>query len=195
VIAGGVNATASNTGNKYGGAMSNQTRDKFTRLGRVRRQGQRDERGATILEFAFVMVISLVLIFAIIDFARALYSFHFISEAAREATRFAAVRGGDCNPVAVSPCPAGLPEIQAYVDQLVPAGIDGSQITTTPNFPGGSGTLPMCGGSAIPGCPVKVDIQYQFNFIFPASFYNLPPISYLPSSITMHSESVMNVSR
>ena len=87
--------------------MNSQTRDNSTRLGRERRRGQRDERGATIIEFAFVLVISLVLIFAIIDFARALYSFHFISEAAREATRFAAVRGGGCNPAAVSPCPAG----------------------------------------------------------------------------------------
>lgn len=175
--------------------MSNQTRDKFTRLGRVRRQGQRDERGATILEFAFVMVISLVLIFAIIDFARALYSFHFISEAAREATRFAAVRGTECNPAAVSPCSAGGPEIQNYVNQLIPAGIDGSQINTIPTFPGGSGTLPMCGGSAIPGCPVNVEVQYRFNFIFPASFYNLPPISYLPTYIDMHSVSQMNISR
>jgi len=176
--------------------MNSQACNKLTRLGRVRRRGQRDERGATILEFAFVLVISLVLIFAIIDFARALYSYHFISEAAREATRYAAVRGTGCNPAAVSPCPAAAGDIEDYVEQIVPAGIDVSKITTTPILSGIPGSLPMCTGpNPIGGCPVKVDIQYDFNFIFPASFYNLPPISYLPSTITMHSESIMNVSR
>ena len=176
--------------------MNNQTREKLTQLGQVPRRGHRDERGATIIEFAFVLVISFVLIFAIIDFARALYSFHFISEAAREATRYAAVRGTACNNVAVSPCPVGAPEISAYVDQLVPAGIDGSKITTTPSFPSGNPYMPMCGPpQPIAGCPVLVDVQYDFNFIFPASFYNLPPISYLPSTITMHSESQMIVAR
>jgi Flp pilus assembly protein TadG len=180
----------------FGGAMIIRTRDKLTRLGRERRRGRRDERGATIIEFAFVLVISFVLIFAIVDFARALYSYHFISEAAREATRYAAVSGTACNNVAVSPCPVGAPEIQAYVAQLVPAGIDGTQITTNPSFPSGNRYMPICGPpQPIAGCPVQVDIQYQFNFIFPASFYNLPPISYLPSTITMHSESVTIVAR
>ena len=176
--------------------MESLNRSRVTRLGTARLRGQHDERGATILEFAFVMVLTFVLIFAIIDFARALYSYHFISEAAREATRYAAVRGTACNSAAVSPCPVGAPEIQNYVNQLVPAGIDASKVLTNPKFTGIPGSLPMCTGpNPIAGCPVEVDIQYDFNFIFPASFYNLPPISYLPSTITMHSESQMIVAR
>jgi hypothetical protein len=159
----------------------------------VRRSRKTGERGGTILEFAFILVISFVLIFAIIDFARAFYSFHFISEAAREGTRFASVRGGSCSPSAVSPCPAFQSDIASYVMQLVPSGINPGSVRVTPDFPGSD--LPMCGGTPKAGCPVTVAIEYDFNFIFPVSFYNLPPISYLPSTITMHSISQMTISR
>ncbi len=157
----------------------------------VRRGGKSAERGSAILEFAYTMVIAFVLIFAMIDFARALYSYHFISEAAREGTRFASVRGALCSNSA-NPCPAQADDIVAFVKQLVPDGIDPTKVTVTPNWPGNG--QPVC-GSNYPGCPVQVQVAYDFSFIFPFDFYKLPPISFLANSIHMSSTSEMIISR
>ena len=51
------------------------------------RNVQSKQRGASALEFAFVIVLILFpLIFGIIDFSRALYAYHWVSYAAREGT-------------------------------------------------------------------------------------------------------------
>jgi hypothetical protein len=160
--------------------------------GRPRKPG---ERGATLLEFAFVLVITLVLLFGMIDFARALYSFHFVSEAAQEGTRFASVRGANCSTDA-APCPAQLDDIQTFVMQLVPQGIDSSQVTVNPTWTNPN-NLPMCGPppNVYPGCGVQVQVQYNFNFIFPFSFYNSSPVSFQATQITMASTSQRIISR
>ena len=157
----------------------------------ARRAGKSGERGSAILEFAYTMVIAFVLIFAMIDFARALYSYHFISEAAREGTRFASVRGALCSNSA-NPCPAQPDDIVAFVKQLVPDGIDPSKVNVIPQWPGNG--QPVC-GSNYPGCPVQVRVTYNFSFIFPFDFYKLPPISFLANSILMSSTSEMVISR
>lgn len=153
------------------------------------------ERGSALLEYAFAMVISFVLIFAMIDFARALYSFHFISEAAREATRFASVRGNGCSGSA-TPCPASPGDIQDFVMGIVPAGIDPAQVTvpnptwTNPN------NLPVCNTiNNYAGCAVQVEVDYRFSFIFPVNFYKLSPVKFAANSINMSSTSQMIISR
>jgi Flp pilus assembly protein TadG len=60
--------------------IENKTASSRPLTSRPRKSG---ERGATILEFAIAFVLTFVLIFAMIDFARALYSFHYLSNAAR----------------------------------------------------------------------------------------------------------------
>jgi hypothetical protein len=54
------------------------------------------EEGSNLVEFAFIVLLLMSMMLGIIDFSRALYSYHFISNAAREATRYAAVRGYTC---------------------------------------------------------------------------------------------------
>src|SRR4051794_4143568 len=51
------------------------------------------ESGATMVEFAFATTILFALVFGIIQISMALYSYHFTADAAREATRWAIVRG------------------------------------------------------------------------------------------------------
>lgn len=115
----------------------------------------RADEGASLLEYAIVCILSLVMMFGIMDFGRALYTYHFVSHAAREATRWAAVNGSTCNadaggtnpgsctaPVTCSGgtctactsgcAPASLADIQNYVQMITPAGIDPNQVTTTP---------------------------------------------------------------
>ena len=120
------------------------------------------EKGATIVEFALVCMVVLTLLFGIIDFGRALYTYHFVSYAARQATRYAMVNGSDTT----SPITAA--GVTTYVNGLVPAGINAANLTVTTTWPTDSNynTCPTA-GSEKPGCPVKVQVQYNFKFLLP----------------------------
>ena len=62
-------------------------------------KSQRMERGSTLVEFALVLIVLMVMMFGIIDFARALYTYHFVANVAREGTRYAIVRGRELQPI------------------------------------------------------------------------------------------------
>lgn len=151
------------------------------------------QRGGTLIEFAFTFIITLVLMFAMIDFARALYSYHFVANASREAARFASVRGFSCS-AAAAPCPAHQGDVQAYVTQIVPLGINSAVIANT-TWPT-AGQPPVCAlyqDPGYPGCPVRVKVTYDFNYLFP--LYNFAPISFNAATIHMNSTSEMIISR
>jgi TadE-like protein len=153
------------------------------------------ERGSALLEYAFAMVVTFVLIFGMIDFALALYSYHFVSEAAREATRFASVRGHYCSPDA-TPCQAQPDDIIDFVMGIVPAGINPAQVTVpTPTWTNPN-NLPVCNTfQHYPGCAVQVEVDYDFKFLFPVNFYNLSPVKFGANTIHMSSTSQMIISR
>ena len=137
------------------------------------RWSSRQNRGSALVEFAFLIPVIFALVFGIIDFGRAIYSYHFVSNAAREATRWASVRGSTCSPSAyASECPAGASasDIANYVVSIAPAGIDSSssRLTVNPGWPSASTNPPVCAtDSKHPGCIVQVQITYQFKFILP----------------------------
>jgi Flp pilus assembly protein TadG len=159
---------------------------------RARKSG---ERGSTLVEFAFIFVITLVLMFAMIDFARALYSYHFVTHAAREAARFASVRGQSCS-TSISPCPAQNQDIVNFVTAITPLGIDPGSVQVYPATVANGEPICVAGSlPAYPGCPVSVQVNYAFNFIFPASFYNLAPVSFSAAQINMSSTSQIVDSR
>src|ERR1700680_2901035 len=81
------------------------------------------ERGGSLVEQAFAIVLLLTIIFAIIDFGRALYTYHFVSNVAREATRWASVRGKTCIGLAGG-CPANVSDVQTYVSAVSGMGLD-----------------------------------------------------------------------
>ena len=54
------------------------------------------ERGSAIVETAIVLNLFLVLLLGIMDFGRALYTYHLVDNAARIGARFAIVHGSDC---------------------------------------------------------------------------------------------------
>jgi hypothetical protein len=104
------------------------------------------------------------MLLGIADFSRALYAFHFVSNAAREGTRFASVRGANCintTPI-VSACPAGVSDVSNFL-QDVPLGIDknnvivSSAVTTTCNWPAKNAV----------GDNACITVTYTFNFLFP----------------------------
>jgi Flp pilus assembly protein TadG len=135
----------------------------------------KDEEGSSLVEFALIFLVMMAMMLGIIDFCRAAYSYHFVSEAAREATRWAAVNGatcsGDnsCNGTApMNSGPASGKDIQTYVTNLTPPGIDSTKITTTPTWPVQANGPTICSTTAnAPGCTVEVQVSYSFSFLFP----------------------------
>jgi Flp pilus assembly protein TadG len=146
------------------------------------------QRGAALVEYAFTFIFSMTLFLGIMEFGHALYAYHFVNEAAKEASRWAAVNGANCsydsscNGVApMNSGPASSSDVSTFVQSLVPAGIDASQVTTTACWPANSVACPattgvpnfcISGNAAFtgansPGCTVQVTVSYNFSFIFP----------------------------
>ncbi len=107
-----------------------------------RRGNSEHERGQALVEFAMVMPIMLLLLFALVDFGRAFYSWLLITNAAREGARVAATQ---------SP----LTDVETRVYDAASA-LDAASITiTTTNVQGPRGEI------------VRVNLAYSFSFVTP----------------------------
>ena len=95
----------------------------------------RTERGSALVEFAFVCIIFLTLLFGITGFGHALYAYHFVSNAAREGSRWAAVNGKRCTDDTSCTAPATATDIQNFVKTIIPQGVDASKVTINPSWP------------------------------------------------------------
>jgi Flp pilus assembly protein TadG len=130
------------------------------------------QRGAVTLEFAFgLLLVIFPLMFGIVDFSRAAYDYHWVSDAARNATRWASVRGASCT-LLTGGCPASSSDVQTYVSGLVVYGMDPANVTSTTTWTGkgGDGTDCTNGGNQTnksAGCIVQVQVNYSFTFSFP----------------------------
>jgi TadE-like protein len=154
----------------------------WTRFAASDYQHLKVEEGSSLVEFALIFLVLIAMMLGIIDFCRAAYTYHFVSNAAREATRYAAVRGstctndgsctndGNCTNYATATC------VPTYVDSIAPPGIDSGSsgcggsacLTTTPTWPVQANGPAVCTTTAnAPGCTVKVTVSYSFSFIFP----------------------------
>jgi Flp pilus assembly protein TadG len=149
-----------------------------------RRRCLRSEEGSAILETAMSTIIMLVFIFGVMETGFALYSYHFISEAAREGTRYAIVRGSTagsaCASYDSSACKASSTDVANYVKNLGFPGIKPSDITVNPVwsvFTGGS-TCPGTPPCNSPGNQIAVTVQYNFHLNVPF----IPPHTYAMSS-------------
>jgi hypothetical protein len=150
----------------------------------------RRQRGNTLTEFALILPFLLAGMFGVIEFGRALYTYHFVSDAAREASRWASVRGrSSCKVYGSVACPAGPADVQDYVTSITPPGVDKSParllVDTEWVAPPGRGN--NCGRyPKNPGCSVQVTVTYNFKFILP----------FMPSSTyAMKSTSEMVISQ
>jgi Flp pilus assembly protein TadG len=148
------------------------------------------ERGTTLPETAIVIGVLLLMVFGVIDFGRALYTYGFVADAARQGARWAMVRGvNSCIPSPhVDTCNASQSDIQTYVRSLSVGATNPGSITAIASWPGsGAGCTPSGGASGpkAPNCPVIVTVSYPFNFIMP----------HMPGSFTMSSRSQMVISQ
>jgi Flp pilus assembly protein TadG len=120
-------------------------------------------RGQAPAEFAMIAVPALMLIFGLMNFSLAVYDYNFVSYAAREATRYAAVRGSS------SASPASATDVKNVVIALA-HGLDTSKITVSTTWsPNNS-----------PGGAVHVQVSYPFSFAIP--FITLASVTFSSTS-------------
>lgn len=133
------------------------------------------EDGANAVEMALSCMILFAGLFGICQMALGMYFYQFTADAARQATRWAMVRGStSCtNTPSLSKCNASTDDITAYVRALGLTGITSASITVTPQWCSASTSTPTTWGSCsnttsnAPGNQVKVTVSYPLTFSIP----------------------------
>jgi len=136
---------------------------------RVRAQS---DRGSALVEIALSMALLLTALFGVFAFGLGGYSYFYISNAAREATRYAIVRGSshtkDCTTPGIADCVAQTGDIQTYVRGLSLPGIQSSNVnvatTYLTNTGGACGTSNLC---KVPGGLVQSTVSYSLPLFIP----------------------------
>jgi Flp pilus assembly protein TadG len=134
------------------------------------RHASRDESGSSIVEFALASIILFTLVIGVMAICLALYSYNVVSEAAREATRYAIVRGSACSIKTFTNCNIDQTGLETYVQSLGFPGITPSSLTVAASatvLTTGvtcTGTLKPCNN---PGNPVLVTVTYTFPLVIP----------------------------
>lgn len=148
---------------------------------------RKSQRGATLVEYAFVAILFLTLIFGVSGFGHFLYVYHAINNAAKEGTRWASVNGSTCNDDTscngangMNNGPASTAQIHDYVLARLPTSVNPSLTYVNPTFGVQTGSPDVCtnavtgaSGTTVPatpnypGCTVNVTISYPYNFSFP----------------------------
>jgi Flp pilus assembly protein TadG len=136
------------------------------------------EEGSVIMETAMSIMILLTFMFGVIETGFALYSYHFISEAAREGTRYAIVRGStagtlNCSAPGPPTCKAqggnDIGDIATYVKNLGFPGINPNNMTVKSAWSAyAKGTsCPATGPCNSPGNLITITVIYNFPLTVP----------------------------
>jgi Flp pilus assembly protein TadG len=92
----------------------------------------RNEEGSALVEFGISSAVLFMTLFGLMACCTALYSYIFVSEAAREASRYAIVRGASCS--GFSDCDIQPAQINTYVKNLSYPGINKGNLSATATF-------------------------------------------------------------
>jgi len=141
-------------------------------------------RGQSLVEFALLLPVLIVILMGLLDFGRAIYAYNAVSEAARNGARVAIVNQtlADICQVAASRAVAlGLPTTCA------PNGNAGTQGVWVTNA--ATGTADAC--TAI-NCRQSVKVTYQFRAITPVIGAILGPINLSSTSIVPVESTCLN---
>ena len=156
-------------------ALSAASAGEYRAICRKQPGAHEGQDGQAIMEVALGLPAIAAFTFAMIEICLAFYSFCMISETAREATRYAVVRGATCQTALSVSCTASASDINTFVTQLKWPNLGNGTVSASTTYPDGNEN---------PGSRVKVVVTY----IFP---YNIP---FAPSgSISMSSTSAMYI--
>jgi Flp pilus assembly protein TadG len=140
----------------------------------------RSEEGSNLVEMGLGMMTFMAVFFGVIQFSYAMYAYNWVSEASREATRWAIVRGSTCNKdLGSSFCDtngASAAQITSFVKGLGYPGLSPNNMSVSTSWWSGSSTTPrnwttQCTAAApacnIPGNQVQVTVSYTFPLGIP----------------------------
>jgi Flp pilus assembly protein TadG len=114
-------------------------------------------RGQTFAEFMMVVLPTIGLIFGIVSFAMTVYTYSFLSNAARDAVRYAIVHGSK------STSPATSDVIQTFVRNEA-QGLKASAISVSTSW----------NPDNRPGSTVNVQVSYSYQPFYPFNSVTLP---------------------
>lgn len=137
--------------------------------------GWRRREGQSLVEFAVVLPVFLLILAGIIDFGLGLYSQMTVINAAREGARLGVVQ------------PGNLTAIEARVEAMA-TGLDPSNLSVpapTCLRDSGSGFVPCVAPKWQPGDAVVVEVDYDYHMLWPLAFGNS---IHLTSSVQMRIE-------
>lgn len=130
-----------------------------------------EENGSNVVEMAVSSVLFLAVLFGVFEMTLAAYTYHLVSDVAREGSRWAIVRGSDChtNTPRLDHCGADQTAIAAYVKSLSFPGIDSAnRMTVTASwYAPGAGTPCTSGTCNKAGNTVQVNVLYTFPLAIP----------------------------
>ncbi|GGH06226.1 TadE/TadG family type IV pilus assembly protein [Silvibacterium dinghuense] len=134
-----------------------------------------EETGSELVEFTITLSLVLMTIFSILAGSVALYAQHYVTNAAREATRYAIVRGSywsgtTCSTTTAGDCMATSTNVSNFVLSTVPPLISTSQLSVSTSWPGTTATGAACdtiNGTNSITCTVSVTVSYNYNFLLP----------------------------
>lgn len=128
------------------------------------------EEGSSLVEFALSSSLLFVMLFGIIDFSFAYYSYNFTAEAAKETARYLSVRGSNscASNANLANCNYSNTDISSLVQGMNYPGIDSSSILPCSANGGACASWPD--GDNAPGHNVKVVVNYAFPLSIP--FWN-----------------------
>ena len=121
--------------------------------GLVKRLHRRPQRGQTLVEFALILPVFILLLVGLLDLGRAVYAYNTISNASREAVRVGIV---DQN--------FSVVEAEA-IQHAVSLGLDPGDVDITFRQPNGSSTV--CVTPVAIACDVEVVVRYQYTAATP----------------------------
>jgi len=127
----------------------------------------KSQRGATLPETLLVMTVLLGFMFGIVDFGRALYTYGFVAQLARQGARWAIVRGSNCTALDHCPARSGTSDVQSYLQSLNEGATDASKIGAVLSWPSCPQSFGTGNAANAPGCIAAVTVTYPFKFMLP----------------------------
>jgi Flp pilus assembly protein TadG len=135
----------------------------------IRRKRTESERGQSLVEFALVIPIFMILVFSIVDFGMGFHAWITVTNSAREGARLGSV-GADA------------PSIQTRVLDTADT-LDAAQMTVT-----------VTNAQGQPGESVVVDVDYNYDFITPlAGLIEFATGDAISSTLTLSSSADMRL--
>lgn len=141
---------------------------------RMRAAG-RSSQGQTLVEFALILPVFVLILVGIFDAGRAIFAYNTLNNAAREAVRVAIV---DQNSTSIT---------SEALAQSVSLGLDASAVTINYLQPDYTDAAP-CNASPRYGCIAEVEVRYTYNAATPV-------ISQLMGTLTLTGSSRQPVER